>query len=345
MKLDEFLKIPWRKQDQPVLRPGSPGSWDDFAAITPSFWHDDQKGLTRMLYTGQQLKSRSWGIGMAVSRDLQRWEKISSDPILQSKTEGNIFNIDGATLLFKDKFNLFFESKCIREKSSLEIRRLLPSGFIKSLITLKMKCRDLFGISMASGHGSGRKIWRLTSDDLLTWDLGLAKIVLEGNQEGWDGMGIFSPRIFFLKDSYYLFYAGYDGAKINTGLAVSQDLEQWNKVLGDPVFQHGEKGSWDENHSLIVDVVELEDGFAGFYEGENHLNRFGIGLAYSKDLLRWQRVADNPVLTTGVAGSFDERMVCSPHLVFQGGCFYLFYSGHNRSMEGCCGLAIAQAHS
>ncbi len=67
-----------------VLEPGAPGSWDDLSIWTGSVIA--AHGQFYMLYTGRAAgeRGRVQRIGLAVSRDLQHWERWSDRPLLEA---------------------------------------------------------------------------------------------------------------------------------------------------------------------------------------------------------------------------------------------------------------------
>lgn len=333
-------KIRWTKQLEPILAPAAGKAWDNHAVITPAIWQDNDRYL--MFYTGQDLAGE-WGIGLAESRDLVSWSRTFDKPLIKGKESAFFSGIDGASLIKGKHYYLFFESKIRDVKKRKFLRDLIPLSLKRYLIAAKLYFDDRAGKSLALRHADGRKIWKIESDNILSWDLDKAGAVFDPAKDGWDKKGVFSPRVFKFKDKFYLLYGGSDAESSNTGIAVSSELLSWERISECPVLTHGAKGEWDENHALIVDIVELENGYVAFYEGEDRSNRYRIGLAYSRDLLNWKKFSGNPVLKTGAKGSFDERMACSPHVVRKDNKYYLFYSGHDRYMRGCCGLAIGEA--
>ncbi len=338
MDWSDFTKIRWIKHSDPVLTPGDRGRWDDYATITPSVWKESDSKYY-MFYTGQGYETKNWGVGLAVSNDLIHWEKPFKKPLVNGIQHDKISSIDGAGLFLDKCYYMFFESKS-KDCDKRKIRDVLvPKSIKKYLIAMKWYFKDRLELSMALRHAEGRKIWCMDSENSLSWDISRARIIFDADKNGWDCNGVFSPRVFRFRDKFYLLYGGSDGKKINTGMATSPDLHDWRRVSLNPILIHGDKGDWDENHALMVDIVKLEDGFVGFYEGEDKHNRYRIGIVHSEDLLGWEKFGGNPILDIGPKRSFDERMVCSPHVIVKNAQYLLFYSAHNRYMQGYCGFA------
>lgn len=340
MKWEHFKRLRWITYKEPVLVPGKYNAWDNYAVITPSVFANVDKFL--MFYTGQGYETKDWGIGIAVSSDLIHWEKSFQRPIISAKQSNDISSLDGAALIFNGRYYLFFESKARGSRIRNIKGKIVPRWIRRYLIVIKWRFNDWCGISMALKHASGRKIWCMDSDSLVSWDINRARVTFEPSGSGWDCDGVFSPRVFRFKDKFYLLYGGSNGEKICTGLAISSDLYNWERISSEPILRCGGNGDFDENHALMVDIFELEDGYVGFYEGEDKYNRYRIGIAYSKDLFNWEKFSGNPIMDIGGKGGFDERGVCAPHIIVKNQKYFLFYSGHNRYMQGCCGLAIGE---
>lgn len=76
----------WRDKGE-VLRPGSPGEWDDISVWTGSVIRRD--GLYYMLYTARSSAEQGavQRIGLARSSDLYYWEKYAGNPVMEAEPE------------------------------------------------------------------------------------------------------------------------------------------------------------------------------------------------------------------------------------------------------------------
>jgi hypothetical protein len=83
------------------------------------------------------------------------------------------------------------------------------------------------------GHSGTFDIEHYTSSDLQT--LQYVGVALRANPAGWDSRGLWAPHVVRLGDTWFLFYAGVNGtgpqSQQRIGLAVSQDLHQWTRVV------------------------------------------------------------------------------------------------------------------
>ncbi|MBI5238015.1 MAG: hypothetical protein HY887_06295 [Deltaproteobacteria bacterium] len=339
------MKGTWVPSNTPVLCPGSGKTWDGLSVITPDIF---SKGAGReygMFYVGLSSRSDAWGIGYAESDDLSVWEKHGLNPLIRREDESNSFSYDSPCLIKKNAtFHLFLEEKKFRKDMRKKIKYALPMGIRRPLGRLRRLLKGKEGIPLSVQHAEGRRFVSFSSDKLLDWEMDSRRLVLEkGVSGGFDGSGLFSPQVHEFEGRYYMFYGGSDGDVTSTGFAVSDDLLKWERGALSPVLRPGAKGQWDEYNALIVSILKAEDGYCGFYEGEDVENTYRIGLAYSCDLKRWEKFEGNPIIETGGRGAFNEKMACSPHIFSDKGRTLLFYTGHDRSMRGCCGAAELKA--
>lgn len=93
--------------------------------------------------------------------------------------------------------------------------------------------------------------------------------VLEPSFGHWDSLTVTTPRIFCHGEKYWMIYAG-DSETRDTpksfGLALSDNLVSWEKY-GEPVFNVGAKGAWDDGAIWFGTVHRHRGEFYLFYEG------------------------------------------------------------------------------
>jgi hypothetical protein len=93
------------------------------------------------------------------------------------------------------------------------------------------------------------------------------------------------------------------------------------------VLERGPAGAWDEKSVYAPYVKRVGQEYWMWYAGVDKSGRTSIGLATSKDGLSWTRWKDNPVLTPGEKGTFDDLGVSHPAVLHHGGTFHMWYSG------------------
>ena len=114
----------------------------------------------------------------------------------------------------------------------------------------------------------------------------------------YDAYGCEDPRVVKIRNLFYLTYNGNDGGRTagNICLATSSDLLRWNKV--GEILQPKE-GSWNEGQVKSGAIVPgaVNGIYFMYFQGEREPWRGYIGVARSKDLIRWEEAIERPVLS------------------------------------------------
>ncbi len=120
-------------------------------------------------------------------------------------------------------------------------------------------------------------------------------------------------------------------------------LERWIKYYGNPIFQPGARGSWEEFSVDCFTVAYHNGQYWLWYVGTPRSLKCQIGLATSLDGVHWTRHAENPVLRLGAAGAWDSQILICQHILFdrQEGIFKMWYVGGNRAGEFGIGYATS----
>lgn len=181
-----------------------------------------------------------------------------------------------------------------------------------------------------------------------TWRTGLAVsgdgirwrkrgAVLTPDPSGWEGDYIAANGSALLVggDFYYWYQAG---RPPRIGLARSPDGMRWNKHP-QPVLELGPRGAWDERAVADPYVIRFGDDFYLFYLGEDRARRQRLGVARSRDGIRWQKLRTNPVLELGERGAFDEVGLGEPAVWASHGWYWMLYTGRDRREWRRIGLA------
>lgn len=116
----------------------------------------------------------------------------------------------------------------------------------------------------------------------------------------------------------------------------------WQRNPANPVLGAGAFGSWDSNNVIVGSLIEINGTFHLWYYGSANNFNFAIGHATSTDGLSWTRDPANPILSPGPAGSWEERGVAAPEVIYEGGQFKMWYSGNdNSNAPGSIGYATS----
>lgn len=102
------------------------------------------------------------------------------------------------------------------------------------------------------------------SKDLTTWERCGKNPVLTVTPGAWDGRFLSDPYIVKDKDYWLNFYFGYDKGHAQEGLAISYNLEDWEKIA-EPILPHGSRGDIDENHAHKAAVFYYNGTLYHFY--------------------------------------------------------------------------------
>lgn len=205
--------------------------------------------------------------------------------------------------------------------------------------------------------GIGYQTALAVSDDLVSWKH--YAVVLAREPEGstrWDRIGASGnwiirkedtldgvPEIQKIDGYYWMLYhaypeQGYEAgpAKISFARCPDEDLLHWEK-LDQPVFSWEDGGDWERGGLYRGAVVRVGGRYAMLYNAKDQAEiwKEQTGLAWSDDLLHWERVQDQPVFS-GTPGTWDWRFVSDPFPVRENGRWLNFYFGYdgNHAQEG-----------
>ncbi len=160
--------------------------------------------------------------------------------------------------------------------------------------------------------------------------------VLEKGEPGtWDDQIIQGLSVLFDGATYHMWYHG-SNAKGNDaiGYATSLDGTTWEKYEGNPVIKTGGPGSFDELDLQMGHVIFEENVYKMWYDGHSNSTGWAIGLASSPDGIHWTKdTLNNPVLTTGAPGSWDDRAVWGAHIIHEDTTYKMWYSGIENRLD------------
>ena len=192
----------------------------------------------------------------------------------------------------------------------------------------------------SASDGNKNSIGYATSQDGITWTKYSGNPILSvGTSGSWDDNDIFGPSVIYEDRIFKMWYLGNNGSSYAIGYATSLDGVTWAKYSNNPVLSAGAPGSWDD--IFIANPCVIFDGtnYKMWYEGFGGSARV-IGYATSSDGISWTKHPQNPVLSTGAGGSWDELMVISPTVLFNGSTYKMWYMGANSTAKGI-GLATS----
>jgi predicted GH43/DUF377 family glycosyl hydrolase len=176
-----------------------------------------------------------------------------------------------------------------------------------------------------------------TSSDGIVWSKGGR--VLSPDTSGWEGGYIAAngTALAWHDEVLYWYQAGPKGST-RIALARSRDGRNWRKEPG-PVLDYGPRGSWDERGLGDPYVIRASGYFYLYYLGQDRARRQRLGVARSRDGVRWEKLRANPVLEAGGYASFDENGVGEPAVWQSHTWYWMLYTGRDRAERRRMGLA------
>lgn len=244
--------VSWvRHQGNPVLKVGTPGTWDSQSVNTP--WVIREGNEYKMWYTGGQRVGQYdffQAIGYATSPDGTNWTKYSGNPVLTKGSAG---------------------------------------GFDDSWVYLPVVISSATGYTIYyTGAASSSVLQRTgiaTSTDGTHWTK-KGTITIPSSQ--WDSEGR-GPRFSSISKLGETFAASLDGLSQKPsatstidqiGLATSTDGTNWTPYPGNPVITYGTSNSWDDGGVFFPCTLAVSSQYYVYYSGANQeTHKVTIGLA------------------------------------------------------------------
>jgi predicted GH43/DUF377 family glycosyl hydrolase len=285
----------WTKDSQnPVFSGGGTGAWDNDVNVPFVIFNSDSARY-EMWYTASP---PGGNIGFAFSSDGVAWNK-DANPVL-SRSPGTWDSI-------------LVCCPCV----------LRENGQYKMWYT---------GTATTSGGTAvGTRIGYATSPDGRHWTKYAGNPVFTAGPSTWEAGAVAYCSVIKSAAGYVMFYNGcIANANLNRiGRATSVDGITWQRdTPHNPVLNIGGTGAWDGN-VYLPRVLDVGGKYYMWYTAEavpgDQYPR--IGLATSADSGKtWLKYAQNPVLTMGSSGSWDERWVELGSVIFKNS-FHMWYDG------------------
>lgn len=318
-----------RKEDrfngQPglVLSAGPEGWWDSERVSCPAVIREAD-GTWKMWYYGRDasfdrmVNLPTGRIGLAVSRDGIRWERVRGP-----MTMGAVMDPADAVT---DRFdNAHVGVCCVYQEQDLYW--MWYFGGDQSTT----RSPSLKGV-ISTVKGSSMRIGGAISRDGKNWVRleGPHRGALLDAQDARDPQMAAWPRVLKDDDGTYKMY--YKGNGVS--LAVSTDGLRWEKK-GPVGLLPGQPGSFDDAMVGNCHVIKVNGQYLMFYEAMDHEIYFCIGLAVSDDGIHWRKddrgeQPGGPVFRHSPKGSgrFDAQAVGTPCIVpLPDGGFHMYYVG------------------
>jgi len=176
-----------------------------------------------------------------------------------------------------------------------------------------------------------------TSSDGVRWDR--RGKVFSPDSRGWEGEYIAAngSALYENGEFRYWYQAGPKEAP-RLGLARSRDGRSWRREPA-PVLDYGPRGAWDERAVADPYVVRFGEYLYLYYLGQDRARRQRLGVARSRDGVKWEKLRSSPVLELGPDGAFDEEGLGEPAVWSAQGWYWMMYTGRDRRENRRMGLA------
>lgn len=165
-----------------------------------------------------------------------------------------------------------------------------------------------------------------------------------GPRGAWDERGVADPYVLRIGGRFYMYYLGQDRARQQRlGVACSEDGIRWRKYRFNPILELGEVGAFDENGLGEPAVWSSHGWYWMLYTGRDRYEHRRIGLARSRDGVRWERTSEAPIFEG--RRPWSSRVVCDPTVeVLPDGVRVWFGAGDvaapAENLNGQIGLAV-----
>ncbi len=297
-----------RYSGNPVLVNGALFEWD-MAIMHPSVVEEPMIGY-KMFFTAQNLTATfepRLRIGLASAPDEVTWSKNPSNPVMDVGSPGSWEEIGVATpwvVLDMTGYRMWYTG--------------LDSSMFPQI-----------GYAMSS---DGESWTKHPSNPILT----------PGATDDWDGNGTMAPSVLFIGGIFHAWYTGADlDGMPRIGYATSGDGISWTKYQNNPVLDAGAPGEWDSGGvampSVLFDGVKYRMWFAG-----SLVSGFpDVGYAVSHDGINWTKHYENPVLSKGSPGEWDEMMIAGTSVLQKSGEYHMWFGGTD--WMGGSGIAYANS--
>ena len=312
----------WVKHSNPVVyRSAIYPNWKGIAAADAFVMKDND--TLKMWYAGSGWLSSTddcahLRIGFAWSLDGINWNENPSNPVLDRSTNPNDFDYDGVETptVIKDlnappnqRYKLWYAGR-------------------------KLSCTTV----------QDHKIGYAYSPDGINWTKNSENPVLvPGNSSDWFNTAVYGPSVILENGSYKMWFTAQDvifndqptDGKGNIGYATSANGINW-LVYPEPVLVAGSQNNWDTAVCAEPSVIKIGNSYHMFYSALDSFDveNFQVGYALSSNGIDWVKSQQNPVLTVGSIGKWDEYWASHPTAIYdtQDSKFKIWYTGRDREI-------------
>jgi hypothetical protein len=158
-----------------------------------------------------------------------------------------------------------------------------------------------------------------TSSDGIHWIKNASNTPLLIHQTvGFESGNIGTPSLYKEKDTWYVYYHGYDGTDCHIGVATGTSLTNLTRYQENPIIKTGEFGQWDAGGIGKRYIRKEGRYYYMIFEGSTDhpfdTAKWSTGIARSTDLLNWTKFSRNLIIprTSGGFGYDAPEFVQTP---------------------------------
>ncbi|MDI9418625.1 MAG: family 43 glycosylhydrolase [Firmicutes bacterium] len=301
------------KLGRPVLTgSGRAGDFDALAVDCPFVFYHNSRFY--MLYVG--FDGFGYQTGLAVSGDLVNWER--KGPILRREEHVGWDRVGAAGTWILKNTNSIWELPALQKVGGrywMVYHSYPEAGYEAGPAQ----------IGLAWSEDPELMQWHRLPEPVFSWKDGA----------DWENGGLYKACLLWENDRYYLFYNAKNakprGWVEQIGVAVSTDLNNWQRYEGNPIVRVSE-GRWDSQFCADPYVVKDKGRWLMFYYGFNRKHAQD-GLAFSRNLYDWTKLPE-PILANGKEGEIDHSFAHKPSILYHNGTLYHFYCACRKYREG-----------
>ncbi len=153
-------------------------------------------------------------------------------------------------------------------------------------------------------------------------------MIAAGSEGDWDSISVGDPAVILDGDTYKVWYVGRNDSGRRMIYAESDDGKNWTNFQQS--IDMGNIPGIDENWLRFPVVVKFGQMYKMWYSAGPGISEFLIVYCDSWDGVSWNNF--EVVLEAGALGDHDGCQVWSPHVLFDGEIYKMWYSGTNTGL-------------
>jgi len=275
-----------RSHKNPII-PRKPGSFHSIHAANPDLLEFAGKIFMYFRGQGDEFHDQMGVASIEPDKfDGVNWNYYGKNPIIKVSESRADFNcrhiLDPASVIVKDKVYLYYSGHSYDKPSGIGLA-ISENGFDCQNLESGPGISDAFApeVVLKGGlvhlfyqkrKGNHFEFYKCTSDDGINF-LENDEICIFGpsaNDKAIDSFSITTCRILQEDGIYYMTYGGcrkFNDYPESFGIAKSTDLIEWKRFPGNPIFNRGNPGEWDEGAIWFPTLYNHNGKYYMWYEG------------------------------------------------------------------------------